>query len=171
MSDHTKIYLVIAVFAIAGFIVWRVNMQNIIVPAKVAYGEAEDQGDAGLQAVINVIYNRANIDLFNDGVADWWGETPFQVASKPFQFSAYNEGSNRRRVIDALDDSDPVYVRALGLSIAAREGRLPDITGGATHYYAYRGPNAISPPSWVLDSPNRIETARIGDHKFFKGIA
>ncbi len=138
-------------------------MRNIEWGARVAWGEARDQGAGGMQAVINVMQNRANDRRYPDSIAD--------VATQPFQFSAFNEGNANKSALHSVADDDPEFRVAVGLATFAVDGSLGDLTGGATHYYAARGPNKISPPFWIRESPNAVRTASIGNHDFYKGIA
>jgi len=139
-------------------------MKNIEWTARIAWGEARNQGPIGLQAVINVIDNRARTDLFGDGKADWWGESHAGVATAPYQFSAFNENDPNRPKLEAVSDNDPTFVQAVELAAKAVAGKLPDLTGGATHYHARQ----ITPPNWTVGA---IRTAAIGDHIFYRGVA
>ena len=128
----------------------------IDIMARTAYGEARGEGPQGMQAVCHVIMNRANLN-------GWMGGTVVGVALKPQQFSAWNKDDPNRAIIEAVDDSDPVFAQALQIAAAVYGGEVEDITNGATHYHA----------SWVnpywADS-NKI-VAQVGDHTFYEGIA
>ena len=156
-------YLVV-LGAVGGLIFIGVRMRNINLPARIAWGEARNQGPEGLQAVLNTIKNRSDIDLFNDGKADWWGEGLANVATKPNQYSAYNENDPNRALLDAVTDADPLFALAVELSARNVRGELADITGGATHYHS----RFIAPPFWTEDA---TLTAVIGDHIFYTGVA
>lgn len=131
-------------------------MRNIDLSARVAWGEARNQGPQGLQAVLNVMANRAKDRRYPSSLA--------AVATQPMQFSAYNEDDHNRAALDAVDDSDPQFAQAVELAARNVRGELPDITGGATHYHA----DWINPPYWTAGA---TETARIGNHIFYKGVA
>ena len=139
-------------------------MKNIEWTARIAWGEARNQGPEGLQAVVNVIDNRARMDLFNDGKPDWWGESHAGVATKPYQFSAYNANDPNRAKLEAVTDADPLFAHAVELAAMAVAGSLPDITDGATHYHAAH----IPAPHWTVGAER---TGIIGDHIFYKGVA
>ena len=162
--DRKYLFWIAGALLLAAGFVWRKNLLNLIMPARIAFGEARNQGRAGMQAVLNVIYNRSNLDLWNDGKADWWGESPFEVATKAYQFSAYNDNDPNRAVLDAVDDSNPIFVEAVELSALASRGELADITGGATHYHTLQ----LDPPNWVAGA---TQTVIIGDHIFYKDVA
>ena len=119
-----------------------------IVP-KVIAGEAAGEGQKGMQAVANVIHNRMNKS----------GQSAERIVTKPKQFSALDDKSmmdrNYKQVKDQADE------------IASGIEKLPDITGGATHYvtkslYNKRKDN---PKSWI--SKMKV-TAVIGNHVFMK---
>ncbi len=140
-------------------------MKNIEWTARIAWGEARSEGAQGLHAVTNVIDNRARMDLFNDNKPDWWGETHVGVATKPWQFSAYNPGDPNRKKLESVTDADPLFATAIELAAKALKGELPDITEGATHYHTV----GLSPlPDWVNVA---VPTVRIGKHQFYKDVA
>ena len=131
-------------------------MRNIDLSARVAWGEARNQGLEGLQAVLNVMRNRTQDRRFPSSLAG--------VATQKWQFSAYNDSDPNRARLDAVTDTDPNFAQAVELSARNVRGELPDLTGGATHYHS----RFINPPYWARDA---IVTAEIGDHIFYKGVA
>jgi spore germination cell wall hydrolase CwlJ-like protein len=127
--------------------------------ARTLWGEARGESLAGQIAVAWTIRNRVN-----DGKAkSWWGEG--YACLKPYQFSCWNK-------------SDPNYAYLSGAkSIPLREfaqaqiaadqvmgGKVPDPTGGATHYYATTMPAA---PTWAAKAK---QTLKLGHHIFFKDV-
>ncbi len=132
------------------------KMRNIDLSARVAWGEARNQGLEGLQAVLNVMVNRANDRRYPSSLAG--------VATQPWQFSAYNDNDPNRAKLEAVTDDDPTFAQAVELAAQAVRGALPDITHGATHYHW----TGIAPPFWTKDA---TITARIGNHIFYKGVA
>jgi len=127
--------------------------QAVDVLARTAWGEARSEGAAGMQAVLNVIMNRARI-------GGWWGDDPVEVATKPWQFSAWNKNDPNRGRLLSVTTADPKFREALALAARAVAGTLPDITGGATHYYA----DYIAKPTWAA---KMTKTATIGRHLFY----
>jgi spore germination cell wall hydrolase CwlJ-like protein len=133
--------------------------------ARTLWGEARGELLAGQIAVAWTIRNRVDMDLHNDGKPDWWGEGYAGVCQKPYQFSCWNR-------------SDPNYAYLSGAKqipfrefaqaqIAAGQviaGKIPDPTGGATHYYATTMPAA---PVWAAKAK---QTLRLGRHVFFKDV-
>jgi N-acetylmuramoyl-L-alanine amidase len=119
--------------------------------------EAGGEGRAGMQAVMNVISNRAGgrPELFAREVL------------RPRQFSAFNSvrtAADRQRLIDRAR-AHPRWSQALQMADLARRGQLPDITLGATHYYATHLP---APPAWASQM---TATRELGGHRFFRASA
>ncbi|WP_420724035.1 cell wall hydrolase [Hwanghaeella sp. LZ110] len=143
-------------------ILWGYNKMKLneaqLTMARTMYGEARGEGATGMQAVGNVIMNRALL-------GGWWGNSIVSVALKPWQFSAWNANDPNRDVIANLMPGDN-QTFDLAYEIAGKliDGDLPDITGGATHYYA----DTISEPGWARGAN---QTAYIGHHKFFNEVA
>lgn len=135
------------------------DYDDVEVSARTAWGEARDQGEKGIVAVLWVIRNRVML-------GNWMGRTPTEVCRKPKQFSCWDENDpNRPKLINVAIDEDVMRV----CMIAARnvfEGRVPDPTRGATHYYDTKMMKA--PPPWT--APPAVRTADIGSHRFFKGV-
>lgn len=149
-----KFWTALSVAAILIFI--GVRMRNIDTTARIAWGEARNQGAKGMQAVLNVIANRANDSRYPDSLAS--------VATQPWQFSAYNENDPNRDKLLRVDDNDLNFAQAVELAAQNVRGDLPDITGGATHYHTKH----IAPPFWTKGA---TKTAEIGDHIFYKDVA
>lgn len=125
--------------------------------AKTLWGEARGEGRSGMEAVANVVMNRVLL-------GGWWGDEVIAVCLKPHQFSAWNENDPNRARMEALKPGDDRnYDLALVIADDAIAGRLPDRTGGATHYHT----TAIQ-PGWT-DGAER--TATIGSHIFYRGVA
>jgi spore germination cell wall hydrolase CwlJ-like protein len=121
--------------------------------ARTAWAEARGDGSQGMAGVINVIMHRASRP-------GWWGRTPEEVCLKPQQFSCWNANDPNRTKALAVDESDPMFARAMILEDAALRGTLVDNTGGATHYHAV---GVL--PRWAA-SMRRV--ARIGGHIFYR---
>ena len=119
--------------------------------ARTMYGEARGEGAKGMQAVGNVIMNRVK-------AGGWYGASVKDVCLKPKQFSCWNENDPNRKII--LNATDAQLKQARTIAEQVISGELPDITGGATHYYA----NYISKPSWAK---SMTQTAQIGSHIFY----
>lgn len=119
--------------------------------ARTIYGEARGEGKKGMQAVANVIMNRVK-------KGGWYGASIKDVVLKPYQFSCWNEGDPNRTIIINASAAQLKQAREIADKVIA--GELPDITGGATHYYA----NTISAPYWTKSMK---KVATVGSHYFY----
>ena len=129
--------------------------------ARTLWGEARGESLAGQIAVAWTIRNRVN-----DGKAkSWWGEGYAGVCQKPYQFSCWNRNDPNYIY---LSGAKPIPFREFAQArIAADQvvaGKVPDPTGGATHYYATTMPKV---PGWTVGAR---ETLKLGRHVFFKDV-
>jgi spore germination cell wall hydrolase CwlJ-like protein len=133
--------------------------------ARTLWGEARGEGLAGQIAVAWSIRNRVEMDLHNDGKPDWWGEGYAGVCQKAWQFSCWNKNDPN---FPYLSGAKQIPFRELAQArIAADQvidGKQPDPTGGATHYYATTMPKA---PAWAAKAKRRL---KMGHHIFFKDV-
>lgn len=155
------IFLVLAVGLLATYRGAK-KVQSIIEPdkeidtmARTAWGEARGEGAKGMQAVLNVIMNRVK-------KSGWWGATPAEVCKKKSQFSCWNKNDPNYAKMLAVTESDSNFHTALVLAEQAKNGMLPDITGGSTNYVNLAALSSV--PSWVK---NMTKTAQIGNHTFY----
>ncbi len=129
--------------------------------ARTLWGEARGETLAGQIAVAWTIRNRVD-----DGKAkSWWGEGYAGVCLAPSQFSCWNKGDPN---YPFLSGAQSIPFRELAQArIAADQvidGKQPDPTGGATHYYATTMPKA---PAWAAKAK---QTLTMGHHVFFKDV-
>lgn len=128
--------------------------KEIDVLARTIYGEARGEGMQGMQAVANVVMNRAK----NPG---WWGNDVISVCKKPYQFSCWNlNDPNYYKINTVTKESDPVFEDALYIAQKAVSGQLTDLTDGATHYHAAN----IEIPNWAWEMSLK---GIIGSHVFY----
>ena len=120
--------------------------------AKTIYGEARGEGLTGMEAVANVIINRAK----HPG---WWGKTVREVCLKPYQFSCWNPDDPNRKKLEGDLSADPIFDVCLRIARRALGGVLPDRTKGATHYHAL----SVS-PKWASAL---VPNVQIGNHLFY----
>ncbi|MBH8610484.1 cell wall hydrolase [Pseudomonas mohnii] len=129
------------------------------------WGEARGESLVGQIAVAWSIRNRVEMDLNRDGKPDWWGEGYAEVCQRPYQFSCWNKNDPN---FAYLSGAKAIPLRELAQArIAADQvidGKVPDPTGGATHYYATTMPK---PPAWVKGAK---QTLGLGHHLFFKDV-
>lgn len=124
--------------------------------------EARGDGSRGMQAVANVICNRAKRP-------SWWGKDIRSVCLSPYQFSSWNDDSPEIAPLMAVMDGKgavadlQAWQEALSIADMAAEGRLPDITLGSDSYYE---PSANEkPPVWAVPSKFR---GQIGSQLFYR---
>lgn len=131
---------------------------EVEVLARTLWGEARNQGSAGMQAVAAVILNRVATARRLGGY--WWGNTILQVCHKPYQFSCWNKTDPNYRRLLAVTEADLYFATALRIARRARLGFIVDPTYGADHYHARH-----ILPEWAK---GRCPTNIIGQHVFYK---
>ncbi|MGF6127281.1 N-acetylmuramoyl-L-alanine amidase [Pseudomonas frederiksbergensis] len=129
--------------------------------ARTLWGEARGEGLAGQIAVAWAIRNRVD-----DGkLKSWWGEGYSGVCQAPYQFSCWNKNDpNYAYLSGAMAIPFRELAQCRGVADQVTDGRVPDPTGGATHYYAIAMPKA---PAWAAKAR---QTLKLGGHVFFKGV-
>lgn len=131
-------------------------------------GEAGRESDAGQAAVAHVIMNR---------VADErWGDNPAEVSLQLKQFSAWNNGVGGNSLPTNLEEGSAEYEWIGRIVDGVAAGQIPDVTGGATHYYSPKGMEAHVAageqsnvvPTWLgRESQARgHQNVQIGGHVF-----
>lgn len=132
------------------------------------YGEARGESMRGQVGVACTVMNRFQRP-------GWWSKGPTSspaeeiiredsvaaVCLQPYQFSCWNGSHGIYLLAREMLVADQIKV----IADLALRGCLHDVTGGATHYYAATGRNAIPAPSWAR---SMIETATIGNHRFLR---
>lgn len=133
--------------------------------ARTLWGEARGEGLAGQIAVAWSIRNRVDLDLHADGKPDWWGEGYVGVCKRDWQFSCWNKNDPNYAY---LSGAKKIPFRELAQARLAADlvidGKQPDPTGGATHYYATSMPK---PPAWAAKAKMAL---KLGNHLFFKEV-
>ncbi len=135
---------------------------DIDILARTLWAEARGEGLVGMKAVACVILNR----LKKPG---WWSrhkdnipdDTIEAVCRDPYQFSCWNKDDPNLPQLLAVTREDKAFDNAWLLAEIAVDGKLDDITNGATSYYSTTMKN---PPYWAADMK---EVAQWGKHKFF----
>ena len=123
-------------------------------------GEAGGETDPakGMQAVANVLKNRAETNHYK------YGSTPVSQALADYQFSMWNGYNGGKEVLqDVFDKFKNHNEMKTAINISKSIDSITDITGGAKFYYA----NYVS-PSWAknTDTTKWVPTTTIGKHKF-----
>jgi len=124
------------------------------IAAKTAWGEARGEGITGMQAILNVIRNRA-------AKPGWWGESVSGVCTMPWQFSCWNADDPNLPQIRAVTDEDPLFRAAFSMATLMIGGALHDLTRGSDSYYATTSPR----PAWAAGRSPQIT---IGHHAFYR---
>ncbi len=128
--------------------------------ARTLFGESRGEPHDGKVAVANVVMNRVALSAgrkqFGDG-------TVAGACLAPWQFSCWNHNDPNLPVVQSVDAIDRVFAECLDVATAAVAGNLPDITSGATFYYAKGSPM----PNWA---EGQTPCADIGKHLFFTNI-
>ena len=124
--------------------------------ARVIWGEAEGEGAEGMQAVGNVIMIRVERDSKYNADAE-------DIVMEKDQFSAVSN-PERLQAMMALTEDNPEYIQALEISKKLLDGKMEDITGGATHFYNPKIANMEL--DWIKQYP---VIYKLGNHWFAKG--
>lgn len=124
-------------------------------------GEFESGGVAGMQDIGAVVMNRVVAN-------QWWGKGVRQVCLWPWQFSCWNAGPDRDRIIDIAKNpnSNPNYSIALRLAENATDAPA-DIVNGATHYFNHLSLPVADWPKWYVDLPDQSPCFIHDPHWFF----
>ena len=87
------------------------------------------------------------------------------MCQKPYQFSCWNKNDpNYAYLSGAKQIPFREFAQAQIAADQVLAGKVPDPTGGATHYFATSMQKA---PTWVSGAK---ETLKLGHHVFFKGV-
>lgn len=118
---------------------------------RTVYGEAARESPEGQRAVAEVIRNRAMQGNM----------TPTDVVLAKGQFEPW---MTRSRELQGLDPNSPEYKAILKNIQPTIEGRAPDVTDQADHFYAPRAQAALgrNAPKW--DEGDGVD---VGNHRFF----
>lgn len=136
--------------------------------AQLGRGEAWQEGDRGLAAVMQVAANRMKDSRYPNKLAD--------VALQPKQFSAF-QIPKLRRDMDSFHNSDPKgFERAVTTAFDVLSGaKRDDQIGDSTHYYSPAGMEAyrrqgmqshVIPPWLAGEAKASGGVTRLGNHVF-----
>ena len=135
---------------------------NRLIAAVIA--EAGAEAPESRQAVLNSIENRTKVN------PRYYGANLWDVVSKPYQYTGFSvKDPNYTEVKNYLDGTSKKLTpgrkeqieQVQNLVNLAQQGKLEDITGGATHYL---NPKKATDFSWV---PKAQKKATIGEHDFY----
>jgi spore germination cell wall hydrolase CwlJ-like protein len=135
--------------------------RDLSILARTLYGEARGSSDEDRIAIAWVARNR---------LADpkWWSREPDVVPDDTFaavcldpkQFSCWNSNDANFRATVTGDETIPAYLECLHAALTVMLGKVPDPTGGATHYATI---NTVQ--GWMTD-----DFVTIGKHKFYRNV-
>ena len=114
-------------------------------------GEAVGEGVEGMQAVAEVLRNRAEASA---------GRTMSQEALRPKQFSFWNDGGRAEGFLEANRSSNSILEAQEALLAALGGSRM---VGEARHYYN----PALAAPGWASGASG---VYRVGNHVFLEGV-
>lgn len=137
-----------------------VNQIDLDTMARTMWGEARNEGYAGMQGVANVIMNRYALAQQSNARARQFGATPAAICKKPWQFSVWNANDPNLEKILNVTTANRDFRTALEIAEKALLGQLSDVTGGADHYHAH-----YVAPNW---SEGVRPTTIIKNHQFYK---
>ncbi len=133
------------------------------VATRTVLGEAADQGPVGMAGVADVMRNRAVSGGYG-------GNTMDQVALAKNQFEPWNTAKGRAKM-QSYSPMSPAYGKAQEAVDSASIGTRPDVTGGASYFYAPKLQAALAPtdgrpvvPPFAQGQPSAV----IGDHNFYR---
>jgi N-acetylmuramoyl-L-alanine amidase len=144
-----------------------IRERDIDALARTLWAEARGEGLTGMEAVACVIINRHIVSIQENGF--WWSENKDEIPDNtieavcrdPWQFSCWNKNDPNLDKLLSLTPDDRLFAVALKIAEDAIDGKIPDITRGATHYY---NPKAVKSPEWADGKPLCI----IGKHHFYR---
>lgn len=135
------------------------KQNDIEVMTATLWMEARGEPDEGIQAVANVIVNRYKSKKWFSkigGVA-----SIANVCKKEWQFSCWNKGDQCDTVLPKANKESIQWKKCVEFATMAANDVLPDITGGADHYYAV---SMKKPPEWAS---KLTYLCQIGNHRFY----
>jgi hypothetical protein len=100
----------------------------------------EENTPAGQAGVASTMLNRLR--------SGQYGKSLTQIAHAPGQFEAWSRNGEG---LSGISTSDPNYQLAASIFDGVAAGKVPDLTGGATHFYAPKAQAALGrkPPAWA----------------------
>jgi hypothetical protein len=121
--------------------------------ARTLYGEANWKNPRAQAAVAQVIVNRALADGY-----------PGTVGDVVLQHGQFEPWSNRRGELLSLPMDSAAYRQSLQTVNDVLAGNVPDMTGGATHFFSPKAQAALgrTAPAWARDP-----LAQEGGHVFY----
>lgn len=115
--------------------------------------------DDDIKGIANVMKNR----LSKPGR---FGANMYNVLLAPMQFSGVGSPEfTKAKTGNMNDEEQKIYKRIIALGSSVLRGDIPDITGGADHYYNPERTRIT--PSWAKQYPMTYETKA---HRYYKEV-
>lgn len=131
--------------------------------ARTVWAEGRGESLEGQRAIAHVIINRVH-----DGR---WGANTAAVCWAKGQFDCWRREDPNMAAMALLADDDPLLLAIAEIFEAAADGRDPDPTGGATHYY---NPDVVPEPVLVRGIPGKVAAAefagKFGHQLFYRKV-
>ena len=133
---------------------------DLWVAAQTAWGEARNQGEQGLAAVLWVIRNR---HVYH---RRWKQHSLTSICQEPLQFSCWNVGNPNLAQLQQVLLTDTIFRQALhlALDVYSVTASTTSLVGKSTHYY-------VAGSRMPLWASGRTPYVQIKDHLFFERIA
>jgi hypothetical protein len=114
----------------------------------------EEDTPAGQAGVASTMLNRLR--------SGQYGKSLTQIAHAPGQFESW---SRNGKGLSGIPQSDPRYQLAAAIFDGVASGQVPDLTNGATHFYAPKTQTALGrkPPTWATGQTGK----QLGNTLFF----
>jgi hypothetical protein len=137
------------------------NLDTQVIFALTLLGEFESGGQSGMADIAAVVMNRVAAN-------QWWGKGIRQVCLWPWQFSCWNAGPDRDRIMAIARAPEPSADYRLALRLAEQATDAPaDIVNGATHYFNHVSLPEADWPKWYTDLPDQKPCFVHEPHWFF----
>jgi spore germination cell wall hydrolase CwlJ-like protein len=135
-------------------------MIDVLMMARVLWGEARSEGIIGMAEVGHVIRNRWLDPRWPDTIAD--------VCTQPSQFSCMAGGDANYHKTFAVDEKDRDYLAALAVAAGVLSSRMFSTRfPGANHYLTSELYRSDKAPSWAHSSKARL-LGVLGAHTFLR---
>jgi N-acetylmuramoyl-L-alanine amidase len=130
--------------------------------ARTVIGEFSSGGKIGMEQVAMTVLNRKAANK-------WWGHDERTICLFPWQYSCWNQtpGNTDRQRILAISEESTIYQLAVSIVRSAMQGRLDDVSNGATHYFNHVSLPSHSWPEWYFALPDQTPCAVDEPHWFF----
>ncbi len=128
--------------------------------AQNAYFEARGEPNIGIAAVSEVVIERTKNPAYPSSICQVVKQSKVVRGRKICQFSWYCEGKKMPSLSQKEVQKNKEWQRSLLISYMTYKDKMPNVTNGATHYFAHKKVN----PKWKL---SMVMDRKISNHTFF----